>query len=75
MIRKVKASFDRKLLRSFRKIARELNILRERMQYVLKNEFELKPFKFQKGQKFTDGQKKLDWKETRSYFACKKLAI
>ena len=59
MIRKVRARFDRYSCRSGRKIARELNILRERMQHILKNELGLKPLKFQKVQELTDGQKKV----------------
>ena len=58
MIRKVKARFVRNPRRSDRKIAHELNISRERMQHVLKNELGLKSLKFQKVQKLTDGQKK-----------------
>ena len=48
MIRKVKATFDRNPRLCGRKIARELNISRERMQHILKNELGLKPLKFQK---------------------------
>ena len=57
MIRKVKAIFDRYPRRSARKIARELNISRERVQHILKNELGLKPLKFQKVQQLTGGQK------------------
>ena len=67
----MKPRFDRNPRSSGRKIARELNIPRERMQYILKNELELKPLKFQKVQELTDGQKKLDWKESRSSLAQK----
>lgn len=59
MIRKVKARIDRNPRRSGRKIARELNISRERMQHILKNELGLKPLKFQKVQELTDAQKKV----------------
>lgn len=59
MIRKVKARFDRNPRRSGRKIARELNISRERIQHILKNELGLKPLKFQKVQELTDAQKKV----------------
>ena len=59
MICKVKARFDRNPRRSGRKIARELNISRERMQHILKNELRLKPLKFQKVQELPDGQKKV----------------
>ena len=58
MIRKVKARFDRNPRRSGRKIARELNILRERMQHILKNEIGLKPLKLQNVQELTDRKKK-----------------
>ena len=57
MIRKVKARFDRNPCRSGRKITRELDILRERMQYILKNEIGLKPLKFHEVQELIDGQK------------------
>lgn len=59
MIRKVKATIDRNPRRSGRKMARELNISRERMQHILKNELGLKPLKFQKVQELTDAQKKV----------------
>ena len=62
-IRKLKARFDRKPRRSGRKIARALNISRERMQHILKNKLGLNPLKFQKVQELTDRQKNLDWKE------------
>ena len=55
MIRKVKARYDQNSPSSGRKIAHELNILREQMQHILKNEFGLKPLKFQKVQELTDG--------------------
>ena len=58
-IQKVKSRFDWHLRRSGRKFARELNVSRERIQHILKNKLELKPFKFQKVQKLTDGQKKV----------------
>ena len=74
IIRKGKARFDRNPRHSGRKIARELNISRELMHHILKNDFGLKPLKFQKVQELTDGQKKLDWKEPRIYFACTKGA-
>ena len=51
-----------------KRIARELNISRERMQHIPKNKLGLKPLKLQKEQEFTDGEKKVDWKEPRSYF-------
>ena len=66
MIRKLKARFVRKPRRSGRKIDRELNILRERMQHILKNE----P-KIARAQRW---KKKLDWEKPRSYFGCTKVA-
>ena len=59
MIRKVTARFDRNLGCSGRKIDRERNILRERMQHILKKELGLKPLKFQKVQELTNEQKKV----------------
>ena len=70
----VKAIIDRNSRRNSRKIARELNISRERVLHILKNEIGLKPLKFQKVQELTDGQEKIDWKEPRSYYACTKVA-
>ena len=70
----MKARFDRNPRRSGSKIARELNILQELMQHILKNELGLKPLKFQKVQELADGQKRLDWQEPRSYFAFTKVA-
>ena len=74
MIKKVKIRFDRNPRRSGRKIAHELNISRERMQHILKNELGIKALKFQKMKELTDGQEKLDWKEPWSYIACMKVA-
>lgn len=59
MIRKVEKRIQRNPRRSGRKMARELNISRERMQHILKNELGLKPLKFQKGQDLTPAQKKV----------------
>ena len=59
MIRKVKAKFVRNPRCSDRKVARKLNISRERTQQVLKNELKPKPLKFPKVQELTDGQKKV----------------
>ena len=47
---------------------------RERIQHLLKNELWPKPLKFQKVQELTDGQKKWNWIEPRSYFACTEVA-
>ena len=69
MMRKVKARLDRNPRRSGRKIARELNISRQRMQHMLKNEFGRKPLKFQKVQELPNGPKKLDLKKPWNYFA------
>ena len=68
------ARFDRNSRRSDRKIARELNISLKRIQYILKNKLGRKPLKFRKVQELSDGRKKLDWKDPRSYFACTKVA-
>ena len=51
-MRKVKAIFDRNPRSSGGKIARELNIWRERMQHILKNELGLKPSKPVKFKKY-----------------------
>ena len=59
MIRKEKARYNQNPRRSGIKIARELNISRERVQHILKNEHELKQLTFQKVQELTDRQKKL----------------
>ena len=59
MIRRVKARFYWNPRHSGWKIARELNISRERIQYILKNELRLKPLKFQKVQGLTNWQKKV----------------
>ena len=74
MIGKVKVRFEGNPSHSDRKISRDLNISRERIQHILKIELGLKPLKLQKLQQLTDGEKKLHWKETRSYFACTKVA-
>ena len=58
IIRKVKARSDQNPRRSGGKIARELNISREWMQHILKNELWLKPLKLQKVQELTDRQQK-----------------
>ena len=68
------ARFDRTPRRSVGKNDRELNISWERVQRILERELGLMSLKFQKVQKLTDGQKMLDWKEPRSYFACRKVA-
>ena len=73
VIRKVKAKFDRNPRRSGRKIARELNIVPERRQYILTNELGLKPLKFQKVQELIDEQKKGRLETASSYFACTKV--
>ena len=62
----MKARFDRNPRRIRGKIARELNISREQIQNILKNEVELKPLNFQKVQELTDGDGQLkiyisDW--------------
>ena len=59
MIRKVKTRFDRNPRLSGRKIVRELNISRERMQHILKIELGLKPLKLPKVQELTNRQKKV----------------
>lgn len=48
MVRKVQAQIERNPRRSGRKLAAEMNISRERMQHILKNELGLKPLMFQK---------------------------
>ena len=65
IIRKVKPRFHRNPRRRGRKIARELNILRDRMQHILKNKLGLKPLKFQKVQKLSDGQKNVRLKRAK----------
>ena len=73
MIRKVKIRFDLNPRCSGRRIVRELNISRERMQYLLKNKLGQNPLKFRKVQQLTDELKKFDWKEPRGYFTCMKM--
>ena len=68
MIRKVKASFDRTPCRSGRKIARVLNISRERMQYMFKEELGIKLLKFQKVKELTDGQIKVKLERAKELF-------
>lgn len=59
VIRSVKARIERNPRRSGRKMASELNISRERVQHILKNELGLKALKFQKVHDLTPGQKKV----------------
>ena len=63
--RKGKARCDRNPCRSGRKIDRELNIPRERMQHKLKNELRLKTLKLQKVQELIDGQKNVRLKRDK----------
>lgn len=65
MIRKVKARIERNPRRSGRKMAHELNISRERMQHILKNELGLKPLKIQKEHVITDEQKNVRVKRAK----------
>ena len=53
-----KARFDRNSCRGGRKIARELNITRERMQHILKNDLGLKLLKFWKCKNLLRDKKK-----------------
>ena len=62
---KSEAQIWSKSTRSGRKIACELNISRERMLHIWKNELGLKPLKFQKVQKLTDGPKKVKLKRAK----------
>lgn len=59
MIRKVEARIKRNPRRSGRKMAAELNVSRERLQHILRNELRLKPYKFQKAHDFTPQPKKV----------------
>lgn len=57
MIRKVKARIEGNPPRSEKKMAAKLNISREWMLNILKNELVLKPLKFQKAHDLTTEQK------------------
>ena len=50
------------------KIARKLNIWRERMHHILKNNLKLKPLMFQNVQVLTDGQKKVRLERAKELF-------
>ena len=65
MIQKANARFDRNPHRSDRKIVRELNISRERMDHILQNKPGLKLLKFQKVQNLTHRKKKVTLKRAK----------